>query len=252
MGLLSYQGRHFEMLAGESVLECLLRQGVQVPNSCRAGVCQSCLMRAREGSPPESSQRGLKETMKGRGYFLACLCRPESNLGITEAEDDLKVPGTIAGVGRLSASVVEVRLRCERRLDYRPGQYVTIIRTPDGLARSYSIASLPEEGTIALHVRKITSGRMSTWLHEEARPGDPVAVQGPAGDCFYVPGRAEQPLLLVGTGTGLAPLYGIVRDALRSRHSGPIRLIHGAVEPSGLYLRRELEELTSRHPHFEY
>ena len=61
---------------------------------------------------------------------------------------------------------------------------------------------------------------MSGWLGTEARPGEAVRLQGPVGECFYVPGQPEQPLLLAGTGTGLAPLYGIVRDALAA---GPHR-----------------------------
>jgi NAD(P)H-flavin reductase len=93
---------------------------------------------------------------------------------------------------------------------------------------------------------------MSGWLFDEARPGDAVELQGPAGECFYVPGRPEQPLLLAGTGTGLAPLYGIARDALAHGHTGPLWLFHGAVEASGLYLVDELRELRARHPHFQY
>jgi ferredoxin-NADP reductase len=93
---------------------------------------------------------------------------------------------------------------------------------------------------------------MSTWLHDEAKPGDELELAGPLGDCFYVPGQPEQPMLLIGTGTGLAPLYAIVRDALRHGHTGPIRLYHGAVEPAGLYLVQELNRLAAQYPNFSY
>lgn len=72
------------------------------------------------------------------------------------------------------------------------------------------------------------------------------------GECFYVPGDPKQPLLLAGTGTGLAPLWGILHDALASGHSGPIELWHGARVAGGLYLVRELEALASVHRHFTY
>ena len=84
---------------------------------------------------------------------------------------------------------------------------------------------------------------MSGWFHDDAHIGERVSVLGPSGDCFYVPGKEEQPLLLVGTGTGLAPLYGILRDALRHGHRGPIHLFHGALHKGGLYLVEELRRL---------
>lgn len=58
-----------------------------------------------------------------------------------------------------------------------------------------------------------------------------------------MPGRPEQPLLLAGTGTGLAPLYGVARDALEAGHTGPVRLFHGALEVRGLYLVEALRAL---------
>jgi NAD(P)H-flavin reductase len=186
---------------------------------------------------PAAAQAGLKSTLAGQGYFLACVCRPEGDL-VLEPAGGLEVEGEIAGLERLSETVLRVRLRAA--LAYRAGQYVTL-RRADGLARSYSLASLPEEELLELHVRRAPMGRMSGWLFDEARVGEAVAIRGPAGDCFYVAGKPEQPLLLAGTGTGLAPLLGICRDALRQGHAGPIYLYHGALRPEGLYLRKELE-----------
>jgi len=150
----------------------------------------------------------------------------------------------------LSADVVRVHLDCDAPFEFRSGQYLTLVRA-DGLARSYSIASLPTEG-LDLHIRLLPNGRMSEWIRTQARVGDPVRVLGPSGDCFYVPGRPEQTLLLIGTGTGLAPLYGILRDALEHGHTGPIHLFHGALRAEGLYLRDELTQLAASHANFEY
>ena len=158
---------------------------------------------------------------------------------------------TIVALADLSPSVKQVRLRPERSLDFRAGQYVTLVRQ-DGLARSYSIASLPEDGAIELHVRLVPSGKMSGWLHHEARPGDQLTMLGPSGECFYVPGKEDQPLLLAGTGTGLAPLWGVLRDALRCGHRAPIHVFHGAVDQRGLYLCDEIRELARLHGHVSY
>jgi NAD(P)H-flavin reductase len=93
---------------------------------------------------------------------------------------------------------------------------------------------------------------MSGWLFTEARAGDAVTIRGPAGDCFYTAGKPDQPLLLAGTGTGLAPLLGIGRDALLQGHRGPIFLYHGALNPGGLYGSDVMHALTATHPHLQY
>ncbi len=251
MSQVRYEGRWYPLEPEESVLEGLLRQGVGVPHACKAGVCQSCLMRAASGEVPAKAQVGLKETLKARNYFLACMCQPEAELELAGGAEELRVPARLESVEPLSGDVLRVLLRPEQPFEYHAGQYVTLLRG-DGLARSYSLASLPREGVLELHVRLIPGGAMSGWLKEAARVGEAVQLQGPAGECFYVAGRAEQPLLLAGTGTGLAPLYGIVRDALEAGHTGPVWLFHGAREPGGLYLREALRALAERYGNLNY
>jgi CDP-4-dehydro-6-deoxyglucose reductase len=251
MARVSYESRWYPLEADESVLDGLLRQGVAVPHSCKTGVCQSCLMRAT-GVVPEKAQAGLKNTLKARNYFLACSCKLEhdSDLEVASGEE-LRVPARIQGLERLSEDVLRVRLWPEAPFEYRAGQYLTLLRA-DGLARSYSLASLPREDGLELHVRLLPGGAMSQWLRNDAQPGEAVKLQGPAGDCFYLPGKPEQPLLLAGTGTGLSPLYGIVRDALEAGHTGPIWLFHGARDVRGLYLVDELRALAERHANLHY
>src|SRR5262249_8373019 len=90
------------------------------------------------------------------------------------------------------------------------------------------------------------------WFHDGAKPGDRVTLIGPRGECFYVPGREDQPLLLAGTGTGLAPLYGILRDSITRGHRAPIYLFHGALHPDGLYLVKELRAIANNHANVHY
>ncbi|MBK9170886.1 MAG: 2Fe-2S iron-sulfur cluster binding domain-containing protein [Bryobacterales bacterium] len=251
MAAIRYGDRLYELRESESVLDALLRAGVPARHSCKAGSCGSCMMRAVDGAVPAKAQTGLKDSWKARGYFLACVCHPDSDLEVAAAEDDAEVPATITSLDRLADDVLRVRLRCGAPFEFRAGQYVTLVRDCQ-LARSYSIASLPEEGEIELHVRRIPNGRMSGWLSTEAGAGTPVSLLGPSGECFYVPGREDQPMILVGTGTGLAPLYGIVRDALRNGHRGPIQLFHGAVRRDGLYLHDHLTRLAAAHANLEY
>ena len=251
MAVIGYEGHSYAVLEGESVLDALLRNGVPAAHSCKAGSCGSCLMRATAGVVPARAQQGLKDSWKAQGYFLSCVCKPESSLTLTQVGSDARLGATITGLTLLSPDVLHVRLHCDEPITFRPGQYVTLVRE-DGLSRSYSIASLPDDGELHLHVRRIAGGRMSGWLHTEASLGDRVSVLGPSGECFYVPGSEDQPILMAGTGTGLAPLYGILRDALRQNHRGPVHLFHGALHRAGLYLVDELRRLADIHPHFQY
>ena len=81
---------------------------------------------------------------------------------------------------------------------------------------------------------------MSNWIFDRLRRGETFDIQGPNGECFYLAGEPQRPLLLVGNGSGLAPLIGIAREALAHRQRAPIRLYHGSRHASGLYLRDEL------------
>jgi CDP-4-dehydro-6-deoxyglucose reductase len=251
MPKIEYETQIHEVVPGETVLECLERNGHNVPSSCRSGVCQTCLTKALLGSPPAASQVGLREQQKNQGYFLSCLCRPEEDLVLRSVEGD-RVPATITSMAPLSPTVVRLRLKLAAALEYQAGQFFTLIR-PDGLARSYSAASVPgTDNELEMHVAIMREGRMSQWLHTEARVGDQVQLLGPNGTCCYAPGTSEQPLFLLGTGTGLAPLYGILRDALSQGHLGPIHLFHGSVRQEGLYLHDVLRLLEREWPQFEY
>lgn len=238
---------------GETVLDTLTRGGATVPSSCRSGVCQTCLMRAVEGSVPAASQKGLKDTLRARGYFLACQCTPTGTLRVERPGAEAgRLAATVRAITPLNREIVSVDLECLDMGDYRAGQFINIFKD-DTLSRSYSLASTPGvDPHLTLHVRKVAAGRVSGWIHEALQVGDRVAVSQPLGECFYLPSNPEQPLLLLGTGSGLAPLYGIIRDALHLGHRGPIHLYHGSSHRDGLYLIDELRTLTHEHANVHY
>lgn len=234
---LTFAGQRYHLRPGESVLEGMARHGVGLPSACRAGACHTCLLRAEEGDPGEAGQRGLKATLAARGYFLACQARPPADLTVGMAGHDVMAPAIVAGSRWLSPDVLALQLRPLRPLPFRAGQHVALDRG-NGVIRVFSIASLPGPrwpADVEFHVRVHRGGAMSGWL-AEACGGTVLRIGAPAGDCFYLPGSPETSLLLAGTGTGIAPLLAIARDALRSGHTGPITMIHGGASPERLYL----------------
>jgi len=254
MAKITYSEQTFENNKDESVLECLARHGVELPSSCRAGVCQTCMVRATEGTaPPADAQAGLKPQLQKQGYFLACICKPEQDLSFVNPDDSAlpQVAATVVSKTRFNDNIIRLRLKPESELDFQPGQFLNIHRE-DGLARSYSIASLPQEGYLELHVESVENGKMSNWLHNQVAMGGKINIDGPHGDCFYIDDKPEQNLLLIGTGTGLAPLWGIIRDALSKGHKGEIHLFHGSHSTDKIYLVDELKQLAKLHSNFFY
>ena len=252
MATLTYMDRPVEIGPGETVLEALLRAGVEAPYSCRTGNCQTCLHRAVEGTPPPESQVGLSDAQKTLGFFLPCVCRPRSDLAIVPPDDaGARLMASVRSIEPLSQDVVRLRIETEN-FHYRPGQFLELI-VSDDLKRHYSIASHPEEDAfLEMHIRLHQNGRMSQHLMQTLTKGHTLHVAGPSGTCFYEGVDPEQPLALIGAGTGLAPLYGVLRDALRRGHRGPIRLYHGARERKGLYLVDELQALARARDNFAY
>ncbi len=246
----AYEGRSHEVREGQTVLDALLAAGENIPHACRAGACGACLLRATSGEIPAEAQVGLRDAWKARGCFHACQCRPRGPLSVEPPGDGMRVPARIALREALSASVARVLVELAAPFEATAGQYVTLHRA--GVARSFSIAAFRGDRTIELHVRRIPGGALSPYLCDAARPGDELVVQGPLGSCVYVPGRPEQPLLLAGTGTGLAPLWGVLHDALAAGHTGPIHVFHGGLDPTGLYLVDELAALAASRPNVRY
>ena len=253
MPVITYSDDTIALEDGESVLEGLERSGHPIPNSCRSGVCHSCMLRATEGDVPAAAQKGLKPALSTQGYFLSCRCVPEGDLAVVRGEDGAtRVGARVLRTEALNGRVLRVLLEPESPFEYRPGQFVNFVRD-DGLVRSFSLASVPaQDDALEFHVALVPGGKMSGWLHHEVGPGTKLELQGPLGSCFYTGEQPEQPLFLLGTGTGLAPLYGILRDALDQGHSGPIHLFHGALRADDLYLIAELRQLATENGQFFY
>jgi ferredoxin-NADP reductase len=100
---------------------------------------------------------------------------------------------------------------------HRPGQHLDVRLTAgDGYqaTRSYSLSSGPNERP-QITVQAVEDGEVSPFLVDEVLVGDTIELRGPIGG-YFVWDRAPTPLLLIGGGSGLAPLRSIWRSGTSS------------------------------------
>ncbi|ESW37293.1 iron-sulfur-binding ferredoxin reductase, partial [Pseudomonas taiwanensis] len=177
-----------------------------------------------------------------QGWRLACQCRVVEDLRV--ALFDPQQDGLPAQVCALDwfGDVLRVRLRPERAMRYQAGQHVVLWN--GAVARPYSLASLPgEDDFLEFHIDCQHPGAFcdkarGLQLGDVLRLGE---LRG--GALHYDPDWQQRPLWLLAAGTGLAPLWGILREALRQGHQGEIRVMHVAREGVGHYLVEPLRQM---------
>jgi ferredoxin-NADP reductase len=129
---------------------------------------------------------------------------------------------------------------------HRPGQHVDVrLTAEDGYqaVRSYSIASTPESPTVDLTVEFVDDGEVSSYLVDEARPGDTFEVRGPLGGYFVWTVEDGGPLLLVAGGSGLVPLMSMLRHRRERSADVQVRALVSARSLGDLLYADELEEI---------
>lgn len=231
-----------------------------MPFGCKSGSCQTCILKCLEGEPPSAGTSGLDQGMKADGCFMSCvtpatsvsrISLPGSNMPQWKAE--------LKRRAMLSEDVLQLIFTTPEGFPFRPGRFVHL-EMPDGLRRSYSIATrippgLAEtEGSaldLEFHVRTIPGGKMSEKL-QTLEPGHRVILHGPLGCCFYSASDQNQPILMVASGTGLAPLAAIATHAMAMGHTGRIALFHGAAIDSALYFVDEMRQMERDFQNFRY
>ncbi|MCE5982105.1 iron-sulfur-binding ferredoxin reductase [Pseudomonas wadenswilerensis] len=244
--------RQWTVAPGSNLLDALNDAGLSVPYSCRAGSCHACLVRCLQGQPGDARPDALAADKRQQGWRLSCQCSVEEDLQVAlfdPLQDGL--PAQVTSLDWLSPTVLRLRLEPQRSLRYQAGQHL-VLWSPNGVARPYSLASLPgEEGFLEFHLDCRQPGAFCDAARQLSLGATLRLGELRGGALHYDPDWQERPLWLLAAGTGLAPLWGILREALRQEHHGPIRLLHLAHDEQEHYLAPALAALASRHPQLQ-
>ncbi|MEB3330233.1 MAG: FAD-binding oxidoreductase [Candidatus Sericytochromatia bacterium] len=184
------------------------------------------------------------------------LVRPSQPFAATVLENGDLTPASADDVRHVVLDLTGSGLR------YLDGQALGVV--PPGVdaagkphrLRQYSIAS-PRDGddgagcTVSLTVKRVVyaneagdevRGVCSNHL-ADARPGDRVMVCGPFGKHFMMPTEPVGPLLMIATGTGIAPFRAFLRQRARGASVTPAFLVFGVRTSADLLYLDELRGL---------
>ena len=151
---------------------------------------------------------------------------------------------TIERIERQTARVKSFLLRPQSWCSFRAGQHLDVrLTAPDGYQaqRSYSVASAPGlEGLYELAVERLEDGEVSPFFHDVAEVGDAIEIRGPFGGHFAWGSEDGGPLLLIGGGSGVAPLMSILRHRAAVGDTVPVVLLYAARTWDDVIFREEL------------
>jgi phenol hydroxylase P5 protein len=248
----------------QTILDACLRAGVWLPHACTHGTCGTCKVQVDDGEVDHgaASEFALMDFERSEGKTLPCTAKPLSDVVIEadiEVEDGVvfhpvqDFTATVAVVEDIARDIRRVVLDLDGDIVFNPGQYVKIDVPGAGVDRTYSMANPQSEPRrVELNIRRVPGGVATDgWVFAESpaglAAGDTVTLSGPYGR-FFLRDRRTEPVILIGGGTGLAPLKSIVQAVLERGLPQPLFLYHGARTRADLYDVDWFEALEREHP----
>lgn len=259
----------FTAAADQSLLDAAQSAALRLPHSCKGGNCGACKARLVRGEIhyPNGAPLGLSAGELAEGLILLCQARALTDLTIETFEvrdadsTQLKrLPCRIERAVPLSHDVMGLflRLPVAEAFVFEPGQYIDIL-LPGGRRRSFSIASPPHDARpLELHVRHVAGGEFTERLFHDDMQSALLNIEGPLGKFVYRPSAgapgagAPPPMLLIGGGTGIAPLLSILRHVIEKHIDRDMLLYWGVRSEQDLYAHATLEALTRRATSLRY
>jgi len=118
----------------------------------------------------------------------------------------------------------------ENQIQYKPGQYITLIVNIEGeeMRRSYSLSSSPDyDQKLSVAVKEIDEGKVSKFLVNRLKPGDELKIMAPAGNfTTELNERNARTFVLFAGGSGITPLMSIMKSVLIAEPKSDILLVY--------------------------
>lgn len=258
-------GRSFTTEPGEPMLAAAIRQGIGLPYGCKDGACGSCKCKKLEGTVVHGTHqlKALSAEEEANGLILTCCGVAHSDVVIESRQvtDESsfqirKMPTRVTSMTRAAHDVIVLRLQlpASDMLKYHAGQYVEFLLA-GGDRRSYSMANAPHTQAdtpgLELHIRHIPGGKFTDHVFGTMKERDILRIEGPYGS-FFLREDSDKPLVLLASGTGIAPIKALIEHMQYKKITRPAVLYWGGRRPADLYMNDWLQAKVLEMPNLRY
>jgi len=148
--------------------------------------------------------------------------------------------------------VLSPRDEDQKLFTYKPAQFLSFRMeiNKQQLVRSYSISSSPlAEKTLTTSIKKVSNGHVSSHIVDHIQEGDIIQSTTPKGRFFKMPENLKpRHYLLIAAGSGITPLFSILKTALLSDEKNQVTLVYCNRKETSMIYKTELEKLKENHP----
>ena len=257
-------GIEMEVEEGETVLDAAFRQGISLMHGCKEGQCGSCKAKLVDGDIEllKYSTFALPDYESETGHVLLCRTHVFTDVSFELLNFDEELlsrsiavksfNGRVTKISALTHDIRMLEIEIDQPLKFWAGQYVDLTLQGRSITRAFSMSNAPgEDRKLSFIIKKYPNGAFSSLLDGELKAGDAVVAKGPYGSCFRRETRPG-PMLLIGGGSGMSPLWSILSDHLASGEQRPIRFFYGARTRADLFYLDALAAIAARLPDFQF
>jgi CDP-4-dehydro-6-deoxyglucose reductase len=177
-------------------------------------------------------------------------CREDNNIAGIKPRI---LPARVLKKEKLTHDVMALHLQLpsSERLQFLAGQYIEFI-LKDGKRRAFSIANAPHnESGLELHLRYVAGGEFTEYVFNELQEKAIMRIEAPLGS-FYLREESIKPIVFAATGTGFAPIKGIIEHMLYTDNQRSMTLYWGARTLEDLYMHDLCKRWAENVPNLTY
>lgn len=162
----------------------------------------------------------------------------------------LKVKEIVAETPECVSVAFEVPADLQENFKFKAGQYLTFKTTLNNeeVRRSYSICTAPHENELRVAIKQVQDGKFSTFANQTLKVGDTLDTMVPTGTfCINKEnGITHKSYLGFVAGSGITPLFGIIKDVLANDPTSTFTLVYGNKNRGNIIFKEGIEALKNK------